>query len=139
MTKNVRALAAASALAVAVLTGCGSGDGVPTPGDAKPGEWCAANTWIDRASYVYGYWQEQRAHDPDAVKAAMNYGHTLRSAYQQDIRDDKLPADIDDKLLTAWVVNLAYVQGQSPIHGATALNDEGLMDNYIDEVHAACN
>lgn len=139
MFKNVWALAAASALAVAVLSGCSSGNGVPTPGEAKPGDWCNAADWIDRASYDYGYWQEQRAHEPADVERAMGYGHTLRSQLEQDKRDGKLPADVDDKLLTAWMVNLAHVQGQTPITGATTFSDNNVMDSYIDEVHGACN
>lgn len=142
MYKKLRALAAVGALTAALATGCGSDggdDALPKPG-SEAAEWCFADSWIDQASYTYGYWSAQQGQipGPEAAQDAMGYGRRLMDQYQQDKQAGKLPADLSDDELTAWVVNLATVQQQTPVTSNESRADEEVMDSYIDEVHAAC-
>ncbi|MFZ3557200.1 hypothetical protein [Streptomyces sp. BH055] len=125
----------AAVLATALVTGCSS-HGDPEPGKAEPGDWCAAEGWLDRATWNYAYWQESRAHSPDNVDRALDYGHQLRSQIEDDKQSGKLPGDIDDALLTGWLINLSYVQGDEDTNGATYRNSS--IGSYIDKVHSAC-
>ncbi|MFI0265703.1 hypothetical protein [Streptomyces luteogriseus] len=138
MHKKLRALAAVGALTAALATGCGAdNEGLPEPGsEAK--EWCFADGWIDRASYVYRYWTGENIPGPEEAKKAMSYGSRLMSQYQDDRQAGDLPADLSNDELTAWVVNLATVQQRTPVTTSDAGADEKVMDSYIDEVHAAC-
>jgi hypothetical protein len=138
MVKRPGALAVVCALTVVLASGCGTGSGVPDPGDSSPQDWCFASEWVDRASYVYAYWQEKHPHSPDEVKRAMGYGQSLMRQYQQDERSGDLPADLADDALKAWVVHLAHVQGDSSQNAAVALSEGGFVNSYLDQVHAAC-
>lgn len=138
MINKSGALAAVGALTVVLATGCGNGSGLPTPGDSAPKDWCFASSWVDRASYVYAYWQEKHSHSPDEVKRAMGYGHSLMSQYQQDERSGSLPADLDDDALATWVVHLAHVQGDNSENAAVSLSEGGFIRSYLDQVHDAC-
>jgi hypothetical protein len=137
MKKIVRALAAAGAL-LAAVSACSSESGeLPKP-DSPAKEWCFADAWIDRASYDYSYWAAGRIPGQDEAKQAMSYGSRLMSQYQDDKENGQLPSDLDDKALTAWVVNLAAVQEHTPVNAGTGA-DGSVMDSYIADVHAACN
>lgn len=140
MIKRLGALATVGALTAVLVTGCGSdkGDSLPEPGKSKPSDWCFADGWIDQASYTYGYWARDQIPGPDAAKEAMGYGHRLMDQYQADEKAGKLPGDLDDKQLTAWVVNLATIQEQVPANTTDMSADNALMDDYIKEVHEAC-
>jgi hypothetical protein len=140
MIKKFGALAAVGALTAVLVTGCGGDSGgYPKPGAADPKEWCFADQWIDRASYDYGYWAAGNIPGPDEARRAMSYGSRLMSQYQQDKQSGDLPADLDDKALTAWVVNLATVQERAPLSTEDAGSGRNVMDSYIEQVHSACN
>ncbi|MET7906172.1 hypothetical protein ABZS86_33820 [Streptomyces sp. NPDC005355] len=138
MNKKLGALASAGALVAAIVSACSSETGgLPKP-DSRAKEWCFADGWIDRASYDYAYWAGDNIPGPDEAKKAMSYGSRLTSQYKDDKESGQLPSDLDDKALTAWVVNLATVQEHTPVN-AEAGADKDIMDSYIADVHAACN
>ena len=138
MTRRPGVLTTICALMAVLATGCGTDSGLPEPGDSDPQDWCFASAWVDRASYVYAYWQEKHSHSPDAVERAMGYGRSLMEQYQQDERSGALPADLADDALTAWVVHLAHVQGDSAESAAVSLSEGGSISSYVSQVHAGC-
>ena len=140
MIKKLGALAAVGALAVALMTGCDShqGSGQPKPGDS-PKAWCPYDSWIDRATWDYAYWQEGSPHDPATVAREMGYGHRLMDLLEQDRQTGKLPSNVSDDALKTWALNLAHVQGGTTTTAAAGLEKGGLFDNYLSQVHAACN
>jgi hypothetical protein len=140
MAKRLGALVATGGLGIVLMTGCGhdTASGLPTPG-AQPKEWCFADSWVDRATWDYAYWQEGSPHDDADVVRGMGYGHRLMDLYQQDKRDGKLPADVSDAALKAWALNIAHLQGSRTVTAAAGLATGGLFDQYLAQVHAACN